>query len=215
MNTQLKKLALVLCKIVLFSLIFISNFHVTTSFDYDHVTMGSVFKLANHRHHKARLHSHEVKYGSGSGQQSVTGMKKTEDSNSYWQVRSPQGGEIVLRGTPIKCGSEVRLTHLNTQSNLHSHHFRAPLSSNALEVSCFGTEGEGDKLDNWTVECSGSWLRGQFVALRHSETGNYLSMSDQTFGRPISGQHEVCGSGSLNNNARWKTMEGVYIKPSE
>jgi len=211
----MKKLLFLILKIVFFSLIFMDNFQVSKSFDYDHVTMGSVVKLANKQHHKARLHSHEVKYGSGSGQQSVTGMKKMEDANSYWQVRSPQNGEVLPRGTPIKCGSQVRLTHLNTQSNIHSHHFRAPISNHANEVSCFGTDGEGDKLDNWTVECSGSWLRGQYVAFRHTETGNYLSMSDQTFGRPISGQHEVCASGSLNNNARWKTMEGVYIKPSE
>jgi hypothetical protein len=44
--------------------------------------------------HKAsahRLHSHEVKYGSGSGQQSVTGFKGTEDINSFWVVRGPNG----------------------------------------------------------------------------------------------------------------------------
>ncbi len=37
-------------------------------FEYDYVTCGSVLKLINGRL-GVRLHSHDVKYGSGSGQQ--------------------------------------------------------------------------------------------------------------------------------------------------
>ena len=37
-----------------------------------------------HERTKYRLHSHDVPYGSGSGQQSVTGFGGVEDSNSYW-----------------------------------------------------------------------------------------------------------------------------------
>lgn len=36
--------------------------------DFKYVTCGSVLKLHNPKHN-VRLHSHEVKYGSGSGQQ--------------------------------------------------------------------------------------------------------------------------------------------------
>ena len=38
-------------------------------------------------HHKVRLHSHDVKYGSGSGQQSVTGTDVKEDVNSHWALK--------------------------------------------------------------------------------------------------------------------------------
>ena len=38
----------------------------------------------------ADLHSHEVAYGSGSGQQSVTAMADPEDANSFWAVRAAQ-----------------------------------------------------------------------------------------------------------------------------
>lgn len=51
-----------------------------------HVTCGSVFKMFN-TNFKIRLHSHDVKYGSGSGQQSVTGTDLKEDVNSNWQVK--------------------------------------------------------------------------------------------------------------------------------
>lgn len=36
---------------------------------------------------RVRLHSHDVKYGTGSGQQSVTGTEITEDVNSHWTVK--------------------------------------------------------------------------------------------------------------------------------
>lgn len=49
----------------------------------DVVTYGSVFKLINHDYN-VRLHSHDVKYGSGSGQQSITGTELQEDVNSHW-----------------------------------------------------------------------------------------------------------------------------------
>uniref|UniRef100_H2YW58 MIR domain-containing protein n=1 Tax=Ciona savignyi TaxID=51511 RepID=H2YW58_CIOSA len=199
-------------------LLFIVTFLNSNVFglEYDYVTSGSVTKLMN-KVYNVRLHSHDVKYGSGSGQQSVTGMSSQNDANSYWQIRSPAGGEHITRGTPIECGQSIRLTHLNTNTNLHSHHFKAPLSSDQ-EVSAFGNEGEGDHLDNWTVVCSGKyWKRNNFVRLQHVETKAYLTCSDQVYGRPIHGQQEVMAI--LKDDSRsanyWKTMEGVFLKPSE
>ncbi len=56
----------------------------------DLVSCGSVLKLYN-IDYKVRLHSHDVKYGSGSGQQSVTGITIPEDINSHWAVKAPTG----------------------------------------------------------------------------------------------------------------------------
>ncbi len=53
-----------------------------------YVTCGSVIKLQNLAY-KVRLHSHDVKYGSGSGQQSVTGTEQKEDVNSHWTILGP------------------------------------------------------------------------------------------------------------------------------
>lgn len=47
------------------------------------ITYGTVLKLM-HERTKFRLHSHDVPYGSGSGQQSVTSFPNVDDSNSYW-----------------------------------------------------------------------------------------------------------------------------------
>lgn len=67
----------------------------------------------------------------GSGQQSVTGVTAVEDSNSYWSVRGTSD-TFCQRGTPVKCGQTIRLTHVNTGRNLHSHYFSSPLSSNQV-----------------------------------------------------------------------------------
>lgn len=69
----------------------------------------------------------------GSGQQSVTGVSPVEDSNSYWSIRGTSDSSCS-RGTPVKCGQTIRLTHVNTGRNLHSHYFASPLSSNQVGV---------------------------------------------------------------------------------
>ena len=62
------------------------------------VTCGSVIKLQN-LFHKIRLHSHDVKYGSGSGQQSVTGVESKEDVNSHWSIK---GKKFILKQDKLK-----------------------------------------------------------------------------------------------------------------
>lgn len=58
--------------------------------DAEYVTCGTVAKLYN-MDLKVRLHSHDVKYGAGSGQQSVTGTELSEDINSHWEIKSATG----------------------------------------------------------------------------------------------------------------------------
>ena len=103
------------------------------------------------------LHSSELSYGSGSGQQVITGIDNDHDYNSLWTVKEPDNGPentVPCRtGEKVKCGQMIRLEHMNTGRNLHSHmHFQSPVSSRQ-EVSGFGSNGEGDGGDNWIIEC--------------------------------------------------------------
>jgi hypothetical protein len=70
--------------------------------------------------------SHDVKYGSGSGQQSVTGTGQQEDVNSHWLLKGPEEGDYCRRGEPVACGQRVRLEHLTTSRLVavegHRHH---------------------------------------------------------------------------------------------
>jgi len=178
------------------------------------VTCGSVVKLMN-QNHKIRLHSHDVKYGSGSGQQSVTGTEQQEDVNSHWAIKGPEDHSYCKRGEPVECGQKIRLEHLTTNRNLHSHHFSSPLTSQQ-EVSAFGESGTGDTGDVWSVVCSGSfWQRDEAVMFKHVDTGAYLGASGQTFGRPINGQMEIIGMTRADGSTKWKTQEGIYVHPSD
>jgi len=181
---------------------------------YQYVTCGSVIKLMNTKLN-IRLHSHDVKYGSGSGQQSVTGIDTEEDTNSYWAVRG-MSDRMCQRGETLECGQMVRLQHMATKKNLHSHHFSSPLTG-SQEVSAFGDKnGEGDTGDNWTLVCSGDyWEREVDFRLKHVDTDMWLSASGSMYGRPISGQFEIVGSTYPDDKSYWQTQEGVYIKPSE
>nr|XP_005990294.1 PREDICTED: stromal cell-derived factor 2-like protein 1 [Latimeria chalumnae] len=157
--------------------------------------------------------NHSILLLPGSGQQSVTGVETSDDANSYWRIRGKKEG-ACQRGAPVKCGQLIRLTHVNTGRNLHSHHFLSPLSNNQ-EVSAFGENGEGDDLDVWIVQCSGMhWDRSSAVRFKHAGTDVFLSITGEQYGNPIRGQREVHGMHGPNNNNYWKVMEGVFIKPS-
>jgi len=200
--------------IIFFSYLLIALFYSSTFANKDAITCGSTFKLVNQKSGD-RLHSHDVKYGSGSGQQSVTGSPNADDVNSYWQVRGDIRNDCE-RGTPVKCDSIIRLLHVTTRRNLHSHNYASPLSNNQ-EVSAYGENGVGDEGDRWKIICttqSDYWIRQDPVRFQHAVTGKYLHLSGDTYGRPIQGQKEISATSYANNQNLWKVDAGVYIRPS-
>jgi dolichyl-phosphate-mannose-protein mannosyltransferase len=52
----------------------------------------------------------------------------------------------------LKDGDVIRLSHVATGRNLHSHTVPAPVTKNHHEVSCYGNSTVGDFHDYWTVE---------------------------------------------------------------
>lgn len=78
---------------------------------------------------------------------------------------------IILNRTPIKCGDTIRLEHIATKKNLHSHRVSSPLSGKQ-EISAYGdNKGEGDNGDNWLLVCQTEfWKRDESVMLNHVDT---------------------------------------------
>uniref|UniRef100_A0A6B2EFA4 Putative mannosyltransferase n=1 Tax=Phlebotomus kandelakii TaxID=1109342 RepID=A0A6B2EFA4_9DIPT len=192
----------------------VCNFSGTEGARAKYVTCGSVLKLLNVAYNM-RLHSHDVKYGTGSGQQSVTATEIQEDVNSHWVIKL-KTGRTCERGSPVSCGDIIRLQHVTTKKNLHSHHFSSPLSGNQ-EVSAYGDDqGEGDSGDHWEVICSGDyWNRDSSVKLKHVDTNMYLAVSGRTFGRPINGQMEVMAMSQPRGEVEWKAAEGIYLHAND
>ncbi|CAO3589992.1 unnamed protein product [Absidia cylindrospora] len=177
---------------------------------YEKVTCGSTIKLVNKvTNHK--LHSHGVSYGSGYGQQSVTGFVESDDPNSFWMVRAAHSMQCI-RGQPVPCGAAIRLRHTNTKGYLHSHLHSSPLSGQQ-EVSCFDGNDGGD---DWLVQCVDPsqefWLREQPIQLVHVDSNTYLTCSPQHhYGQPIPGQLEVASAKSSSKNTHWLAQEGFYF----
>uniref|UniRef100_A0A7S0CM56 MIR domain-containing protein n=1 Tax=Proboscia inermis TaxID=420281 RepID=A0A7S0CM56_9STRA len=183
------------------------------------VTCGSAIKLLHDSSGgKYLLSSSEQSWGGGSGQQVVTLAPNAEaEHTTLWLVREGHGDPQCQAGTPIRCNSKIRLTHLTTQKNLHTHNTRSAITRQQ-EVSGFGEAGEGDTADNWLVVCSGIWQRDMNVRLQHTETGAFLSakkaanFNEQNCRNcPILHNLEVAGSGRNDANALFRAEIGVFI----
>jgi len=75
------------------------------------------------------LHSHVQTYPVGSNQQQVT-CYHYKDNNNEWTV-SPDSEMRYLKHDDV-----IRLRHVPTMRNLHSHTVVAPVSKLNYEVSC-------------------------------------------------------------------------------
>jgi dolichyl-phosphate-mannose--protein O-mannosyl transferase len=114
------------------------------------------------------LSSEQKNLGTGSGQQIVTAIMDPTTTNTLWWVRGPndpssRGNEVsacsseTSIGEPILCNSIIRLTHLETMRNLHSHNVKSPLSRQQEVVS-------SHSLSVFCLECEES-LEGQSIGI--------------------------------------------------
>ncbi|CAB9506350.1 Stromal cell-derived factor 2-like protein 1 [Seminavis robusta] len=204
------------------------------------VTCGSVIKLKIPQRGSTatyHLYSEDIQMHGGSGQQIVTWMKNDpSNTGTLWQIRPKHHDESAEQeypskdsatrdtcaetAAPVQCGSTIRLTHLKTTTNLHSHGVKSPLSRQQ-EVTGFGTgDGKGDAGDNWIVECNTKvWKRGTTVRIRHVDTDAYLGGTTQaTFnqnncghGCPILNHMEAFGRRSKDELTMLEADIGIYM----
>lgn len=137
----------------------------------DEVTCGSAVKLAL-MSNGYYLHSAAAAFNGGSGQRIASLTPDRDNGDSFFLIREANGAPQCLAGEPIKCGDTIRLTHLNSNGNLHSHKVRSIIMGStdqqAQEVTIYGNNGEGDAGDNWMVHCEGDyWQRNQKVKFAH------------------------------------------------
>jgi hypothetical protein len=171
------------------------------------VRHGGTLKL-RHAATGRSLHSHSIQYShpGSSGQQQVTCFAGADD-NDLWWIKGPDGQPEDLRsGQPVQHGDVVRLEHVATRRNLHSHAgIPSPLTGQQ-EVTCYGESGVGDGNDDWRVEVDGGgqWDAGKQVRLIHVATEVALH-SHEGFSHPewTAGQQEVTGYAGRDANDLW------------
>jgi len=190
----------------------------------DYVTCGSAVKLSHVEKSGKEyyLSSGGHRINAGSGQQLVTASPDKGGVSSLWLIREGHGMDPCASGDKIPFGSKIRLTHVETGGNLHSHLVRSPLS-NQQEITAFGQEGEGDHGDDWIVNpVTGSdafWKKDQAVFITHDATQKHLGCSEQAkfsmnnCGRqcPVMDHLEVFGRGTKDALVQWKTTMGVFL----
>jgi dolichyl-phosphate-mannose--protein O-mannosyl transferase len=174
------------------------------------------------------LNSDSKTLGGNSGQQIVTAMADPSATNGLWLIRGPNDPE--LRGQEaactegvaqkIPCGSIIRLTHMSSMKNLHSHDVRSPLSRQ-YEVSGFGVgDGKGDNGDDWQLICDSMyWEREELVRFQHKDSEKYLGASStvkytqQNCGHscPIMNHLEVFGRSQKDAVSLWVVELGVHL----
>jgi len=158
-----------------------------------------------------RLHSHDSTYPDGSGQQQVTCFGG-EDDNDWFMVNEEHGGDP--REGPVEDGAIIRLQHVATERNLHSHRIESAVT-HQQEVSCFGDGGNGDENCNWRVlygqaesghEEGATAFRLQHVNTCDGRDGHYLHSHPHNYPDWGFGQQEVTVFGGKDGNDLWRVQ---------
>lgn len=118
---------------------------------------GAEVTLKNARTGGGYLHSHIHLYpeGTGARQQQITTYSH-KDYNNKWLVKKwneePGDWEDDDPVELVKNGDLIRLEHVPTGRNLHSHREQAPVTKRHHQVTGYGENGVGDVNDVWRVE---------------------------------------------------------------
>ncbi|KAJ1966191.1 Protein O-mannosyltransferase 2, partial [Dispira parvispora] len=116
------------------------------------VAYGSTVTLKSNNRGTGLLHSHPHLYPEGSKQQQITCYGHKDDNNNFIILKPHGQPEVPKDLELIQEGSIVRLNHISTGANLHSHRVEAPLTKKEHEVSGYGNRTTGDFKDHWRVE---------------------------------------------------------------
>ncbi len=170
------------------------------------VKYGDTIRLM-HVMTKYALHSHGINYShpGSSRQQQVTAYGR-HDFNDYWLIKEYNKLTTNKKnGEPIRHGDIVRLEHVATGRNLHSHDAPSPLTKQQ-EVTAFGDDGIGDTNDLWRIEVDGKgvWFEKKKIRLIHLNTNNALhSHAGHSHPEFTAGQQEVTCFTERNNDDFW------------
>ncbi|KAI0303009.1 hypothetical protein BC826DRAFT_965650 [Russula brevipes] len=165
-----------------------------------------------------------IPHRSISTEQQVTLYPHIDENNDWRIINTTQDNhpetdwldypELVY----LENGSRIKLRHISTEKNLHSHDYRPPVSEVDFqnEVSAYGMPGFiGDMNDDWIVEIekgskrdsvSGRRVRtlGTQLRLKHALTGCYLFSHKVKLPTWAYEQQEVtCNKNAVKANSLW------------
>ncbi|KAF8458762.1 MIR motif-containing protein [Gautieria morchelliformis] len=110
--------------------------------------------------HKVDIFIHTHNYPGGSNQQQITLYPHHNTNNNWLIVNATEGGTSFsvdfsnVPFEPVTAGMRIRLHHIMTEKQLHSHDVHPPISEVDFqnEVSAYGFLGfMGDANDDWLL----------------------------------------------------------------
>ena len=186
------------------------------------ITYGSSLRIQN-TITKYYLSSFGMNWSTGSGLQIVTAVPSDKDINSLFTIKEGENYPTKINGDPVLCGEVIRLEHIATGKNLHSHDFKS-FVTNSQEACAFGEDGNGDVNDNFRISCykqnDNDIITGKTeFFLQHVPTENWLYINYKTSmyddrncrGCPIRGQREVSLTTKKDKQCLWKVIGGIIF----
>lgn len=124
---------------------------------------GAEITLKSQRSGGGYLHSHLHLYPEGGAwavQQQITTYSH-KDINNKWIVKKADTEPLDWDDEDevtelVRHGDSIRLEHVPTGRNLHSHRLPSPVTTRHYQVSGYGENGVGDANDVWRVEVVGA-----------------------------------------------------------
>ncbi|XP_011504680.1 PREDICTED: protein O-mannosyl-transferase 2 [Ceratosolen solmsi marchali] len=181
---------------------------------------GAKITLKNHRTGGGYLHSHWHLYpeGIGARQQQITTYSHKDDNN-LWFIKKFDIDEILSKPELVRHGDLIRLEHVITRRNLHSHKEIAPISKKHYQVTGYGENGTGDANDVWKVLIQHG-KEGDVVEtvtsklkLVHYLHHCVLTCSGKTLPKWGYSQQEVsCNPNIRDKNSFWNIEDNDYSK---
>ncbi|KAJ9578981.1 hypothetical protein L9F63_024911, partial [Diploptera punctata] len=185
------------------------------------VAYGAAITLKNHRTGGGYLHSHWHLYpeGVGARQQQVTTYTHKDDNNLFlikkYNSESSEDDEVEI----VKNGDLVRLEHVTTRRNIHSHKEMAPISKKHYQVTGYGENGTGDANDVWKVVIVAGKDNEVVTTVSsklkfiHYLQHCVLTSSGKQLPKWAYEQQEVsCNSNMRDKNALWNVEDNIFPK---
>ncbi|XP_032689103.1 protein O-mannosyl-transferase 2 isoform X6 [Odontomachus brunneus] len=162
---------------------------------------------------------HELWRELGDLSNSIITTYSHKDDNNLWLVKKFDSDEMPSEAMLVKHGDLIRLEHVITRRNLHSHKEIAPISKKHYQVTGYGENGTGDANDVWkilitngkdgdVVETVTSKLK--FIHYLHHCV---LTCNGKTLPKWGYNQQEVsCNPNMRDKNALWNIEDNQYAK---
>ncbi|GBN52516.1 Protein O-mannosyl-transferase 2 [Araneus ventricosus] len=188
------------------------------------VAYGAIVSLKNYRTGGGYLHSHWHLYPEniGARQQQVTAYSHKDENNKWMMKKFDSEHDLSSNNTPVELvmnGDLIRLEHVVTRRNLHSHKEVAPITKRHQQVTCYGENGIGDANDVWKIEIIGEDRRTPIstvtskLRLIHYLTGCALHSHSKQLPKWGYEQMEItCNPNLRDSNNLWNVEDNHFPK---